>query len=138
MMNKHSCSHSAGLIPFFVPPSFSCCMAAKRHAARCWAVPAQIRYGMSTYEYMHHYCITTSLSVGTTVFKYQLGVSFAGEVGNANNNIILLYLCVSQIVFASGPHLGTSSDVNLFRWFGPIRLPWEWWLADGGDVVALA
>lgn len=36
---------------------------------------------------------------GTTVYKYQLGITFAGE-----------------IVYASGPHLGTSSDVNIFRW----------------------
>lgn len=53
----------------------------------------------------------------TTVYKFQLGVTFAGEV-----------------VYASGPHLGTSSDVNIFRWWGPEREPWEWWLADGAYI----
>jgi hypothetical protein len=59
---------------------------------------------------------------GTCVYKMQLGISLMG-------NIILW----------TGPHLGTTPDVTIWRSTAPEHpfRRWEWWLADLGYVGAL-
>jgi len=59
---------------------------------------------------------------GACVWKMQLGITLMGN-----------------IVLWTGPHLGVTSDVSIWRqtaqWH-PFR-PWEWWLGDLGYVGAL-
>ena len=56
------------------------------------------------------------------VFKMQLGVNFLG-----------------QIVLWTGPHLGVTSDKEIWEstWAEHPFFSWEWWLADLGYVGAL-
>ena len=76
-------------------------------------VPQPHRWALARLLYQPKY--------GACVYKYQLGITFAGE-----------------IVLFTGPHLGTTPDVTIWEatWAQHPFYDWELWLGDLGYVGA--